>query len=273
MKLREALRATIPQEDLDRVNTSFDVIGDIAVLEIDEDVEQHKHAIAQTLLELHNNIKVVVRKASEHEGELRIQTYEHLAGEDRTETVAKENSIRLFLDINKTYYSPRSQNERLRVINHVREGERVLIMFAGIGPFTIGIAKNTQAQEVIGVELNQDAHKYAQINIQKNKAYNAKAIHGDVEDVVPGLGSFDRVAMPLPHTAHEHLSLAANATKPGGVIHLYTFASEEEIEAFAKQLPGELKSYGRESTVKEYVQCGSYNPAVSRWCVDILLEN
>ena len=265
MKLREALKEKLPEEILAATNTSFDTIGDIAILELDEEIREYMQLIADTLLQLHKNLRVVVRKASEHEGELRIQTYEHLAGEKRTETVAKENGLELYLDINETYYSPRSQNERLRVINQVQPEERVLVMYSGIGPFTLGIAKNTRADEVIGVELNKQAHAYAEHNKKRNKATNAQNLCGDVEEVVPELNAFNRVIMPLPHTAHEHLSLAANATKTGGTIHLYCFATEQEIASdakrYAKQVPCELR-------VQTITQCGTYNPAVSRWCVD-----
>ena len=265
MKLREALQGKIPAEALKQTNTSFDTIGDVAILELDEELREYMPLIAQTLLELHKNIRVVVRKASEHEGELRIQTYEHLAGEQRTETVAKENGLELYLDINETYYSPRSQNERLRIINEVQPGERVLVMYSGIGPFTLGIAKNTKASEVIGVELNKQAHKYAQHNTKRNKASNVKNYCADVEEIIPTLGSFDRVIMPLPHTAHEHLQLATNTTKPGGVIHLYCFATPEEIHEEAKSYQEEVKQKLR---VEQITKCGTYNPAVNRWCVD-----
>ena len=263
MKLREALTDKLPAQVLAQTNTSFDTIGDVAILELDEELRKYMPLIAQTLLELNKHVKVVVRKASEHEGELRIQTYEHLAGEKRTQTIAKENGLRLFLDINETYYSPRSQNERLRVINQVQPGERVLVMYSGIGPFTLGVAKNTQATEVIGVELNQQAHEYAEHNKTLNKATNATNLHADVQEQVPQLGLFNRVVMPLPHTAHKHLPLAAQATTSGGVIHLYYFATEQEAEAnakkYAKNLPLKLQ---------QVVQCGSYNPAVHRYCAD-----
>lgn len=265
MKLREALQGKIPANALEQTNTSFDTIGDIAILELDEELREYMPTIAQTLLELHKNIRVVVRKASEHEGELRIQTYEHLAGEKRTETIAKENGLDLYLDINETYYSPRSQNERLRIINHVQPGERVLVMYSGIGPFTLGIAKNTQASEVIGVELNKQAHKYAQHNTTRNKAMNVKNHCADVQEAVSTLGRFDRVIMPLPHTAYEHLQLAANATTPGGIIHLYCFATPEDVSEDAHSYAQHVR---QELVVKEITKSGTYNPAVNRWCID-----
>lgn len=265
MKLRDALKEHLPQEVIESTNTSFDTIGDIAILELDEELREHMSTIAQTLLNLHKNISVVVRKATEHEGKLRIQKYEHLAGEQRTHTIAKENGLRLYLDINQTYYSPRSQNERLRIIQQVQPNERVLVMYSGIGPFTLGIAKNTQAQEVIGVELNQDAHEYADHNTTKNKAGNVKNFCADVEKLVPTLGEFDRVIMPLPHTAHTHLQIAADATSKHGMIHLYCFSTPEDV---AKDAQNYANAVSQELAVKAITKCGTYNPAVNRYCID-----
>ena len=260
MKLREALKDKLPADVLQQTNTSFDTIGDIAILELDEELREYMPVIANTLLELHKNLQVVVRKASEHEGELRIQRYEHLAGEKRFETVAKENSLELYLNINETYYSPRSQNERLRVIKQVQPDERVLVLFSGIGPYTLGIAKKTRAKQVVGVELNEQAHLYAEHNKTRNKASNVKNYCADAQEITPKLGVFDRVIMPLPHTAQQYLPLAAEATKTGGTIHLYMFATEQEIQDY--QPPQELHKVA-------VTQCGTYNPALSRWCVDL----
>ncbi|MFT4250555.1 MAG: class I SAM-dependent methyltransferase [Candidatus Woesearchaeota archaeon] len=263
MKLREALKEVLSEETLQKTNTKFETVGDIAILELDEELREDMKTIAQTLLQLHKNISVVVRKASEHEGELRIQTYEHLAGEKRFETVAKENGVELLLDINKTYYSSKSQNERLRIINQVQPEERVLVMFSGIGPYSIAIAKNTQAKEVIGVELNKEANAYAQKNIQRNKTRNVQELHGDVEKIVPTLGLFERIIMPLPHTASNYLSLARTASKQQATIHLYCFCEEENIQAYAQSLLEE----GEE--ILAITQAGTYNPAKNRYCIDI----
>jgi tRNA (guanine37-N1)-methyltransferase len=136
-------------------------------------------------------------------------------------------------------------------------------MFSGTGPFTIGLAKNTQASEVIGVELNKDASKYAQMNVQRNKAFHAQEICGDVRTIVPELGKFDRIIMPLPHTAYEFLDVARSAAKSNAIIHLYCFETEEQIESFAQSLIQEGEQ------VLNIQKAGTYNPAVYRWCIDI----
>lgn len=263
MNLRESLGTRLTEEEHEHLRTSFDTVGDIAITEIPEQLQGKQELIAEHILKLNKHINVVVKKASEHEGELRIQHYKHIGGENRFETTVKENGIELFLDINKTYYSIRSQNERLRIIEQVTPDERVLVMFSGIGPFTIGIAKNTSAQEVIGVELNEDASKYAQLNVQRNNAFTAQEICGNVKTIVPELGVFDRIIMPLPHTAYEFLDLARSVAEENAIIHLYCFETPEKIDSFAQSL---LKENEKLLKIKK---AGTYNPAVYRWSVDM----
>lgn len=265
MNLREALSDQLTAQEHKELVTSFDTVGDIAIIEIPEILIPKQERIAQTILDLHKHINVVVKKASEHEGELRIQTYEHIGGEQRTETVVKENNIELFLDINNTYYSIRTQNERLRIISLVEPGERVLVMFSGIGPYSIGIAKNASPKQVIGVELNAQANAYAQKNIARNKVSTVQEICGDVQEIVPTLGKFDRIIMPLPHTAHKYLDLARKVANPQATIHLYCFETEEHIQSYAHSL------VNKSENILGIHKTGTYNPAVNRWCIDINL--
>lgn len=267
--LREALSNVLTEKEQDKLKTAYDMLGGIAVLEIDEELRHKEELIAQTLLRLSPRIRTVARKDSAHSGELRLQDYKVLAGEDSLETSVVENGIELFMDIGKTYYSVRSSTERKRIAELAEEGEDVLVMFSGCGPFVCVIAKHSPANKVVGVELNQVAHRYAQENIRRNKLENAQAYQGDVRDIVPGLGKFDRIVMPLPHTGHEFLEVAVPALKKKGWIHLYHFATEEEVQAFAKKIPEKLKSLGATGEVKHIQKCGNLGPGTHRWCLDI----
>lgn len=267
--LKTALEEELTEQELSDLKTAYDLVGDIAILEIDQELRHKESLIGKTLLELQPAIKVVVRKDGAHQGELRLQDYKHLAGEKRFETVVVENGVRLSLDIRKTYYSVRSATERKRVAELVENGERVLCMFSGIAPFPLVIAQLANPQEVIGVELNENAHEYARKNVALNKAENVKVMRGDVREVVSTLGTFDRVTMPLPHTAQDFLDIAVPVCNSGATIHLYHFSSEEEVHEFAKTLPSRINALGRESSVLDIVKCGNLGPGVHRWSIDI----
>jgi len=268
MRLRESLKDELTKEELENLPNAYDVIGDIAVINLDKILKKKEKMIADKLLELHKNIKVVCKKEDIHKGKYRTQKLKIIAGEKRKETICKENNIRLKLNVETSYFSPRSSNERKRIADQVKKGENILVMFSGIAPLPVVLAKNTQAKRIVGIELNPQAHKYAQENIKLNKITNVELIKGDVNKVKLN-EKFDRILMPLPKTAIEFLPLALNYSKKGTIIHYYTFLKEEEFEEEEKRLVKLCKENNKRCKVQNIVKCGQYKPYVFRTCVDI----
>ena len=208
---------------------SYDVIGDIAVLEVPEKFSKKAREIGLLLLESDSKLKAVFRKAGGREGRYRVTRLAHLAGDMRTETVHAENGVRMKVDIAKEYFTPRLAAERKRVAGLVEDGEKVLVLFAGVGPYALAIAKRKDA-EVAGIELNPSAVRHFGESIGMNKLRgHVKVVKGDVKKVVPKMfrGFADRVLMPLPHSAEKFLPEAIMAVKKGGIVHLYTIAEKE----------------------------------------------
>ncbi|MFC1690940.1 TIM barrel protein [Nanoarchaeota archaeon] len=189
MKLKEALEKNkiLTKKELEIVRTAYDMVGSIAIMEIPDELVKKEKKIAEEILKINKQIKTVVKKASEHKGEFRLQKYKIIVGKRTKETIHKENNARIKLHLEKTYFSSRSATERKRIFQQVKPGEDVLVMFSGCGPFTCVIAKNTEARNVFGMEINPDAHNYAMQNLKLNKLHNVVLINGDVNDVVPNI--------------------------------------------------------------------------------------
>lgn len=270
---KEEAEKLLDENEKVHLKTAYDIIGSIAILEIDDVLDAKAKAIAETLLECNPNISTVVRKAGAHEGELRIQKYEILAGEKTLTTLHKENNCNLFVTLDEVYYSPRSSTERKRVAENVKKGEKVLVMFSGAGPFVCVIAKNTSASNVVGIELNEKGHELAVKNVMKNKLKNVDLIQGDVRDICPMLKEkdiiFDRIVMPLPKTADEFLPEALMVAKEGTVIHLYDFVDER---TFPDETISKISKYCDDFDVLESVKCGQFSPYVFRVCVDFRIN-
>lgn len=225
-RLKDALAGTLSLEELDSLTTSFDIIGDIAIVEIPGELEPKERLIGEALLKVHRNLKGVFKKLGPMEGEYRVRRLARIAGEDRTETVYREHGCRIRLDVAKAYFSVRLSTERKRVSSQVRPGERVLVLFAGVGPFALVIAKEHPDTQVVAVEINPDAARYMRENVILNKLDNLEVLEGDARGF--GYQDFDRVVMPLPHSAEEFLPLAFSALKKGGCIHFYTIVESED---------------------------------------------
>lgn len=221
--LREILEKLIPPELHPYIPSSMDLVGRIALIDIPEELENYREEIGRAVMQLYPHVETVLSKEGETLGEYRIRSFRIVAGSPVTETVHREHGCVYRLDLSKTFFNPRMGGERLRVASAVREGEDVLDMFAGVGPFSILIAKMRPTARVLAVEINPDAYKYLLENISLNKVSDrVKALMGDVRDVLRGTEEvFDRVIMDLPFRSLEFLGLALKVSKPGGVIHVY----------------------------------------------------
>ncbi len=248
---------------------AFDIVGAIAIIEVPTHASGKK--AAKKIMRQHKHIKSVYRKIGGHEGKLRIQKLKHIYGEKRTVTIHKENRVLLNLDVAKTYFSPRQATERKRIFSQIKKPEAVLVMFSGIGPFTIEIAKNTPALEVYGVELNEIAHNFAVENAKLNTVESkVKLFCGDVRKIVPKLREkFDRIIMPLPKGAEAFLGVAFATAKKGAVIHFYDFEKEEDIPG---ESIGKVKKAAaaakKKIRVLATIKCGQLAPRAYRVCVD-----
>jgi tRNA (guanine37-N1)-methyltransferase len=271
-KLKSAVEKGLTKEELAKLKTAFDLVGDIAILEVDESLIPKEGLISQTLMSINKNIKTVLKKAGGHEGSFRTQKMAFLAGIDKRETIHRENNVRLKLDVENVYFSPRLSTERKRVYEMIKPGENVLVMFSGCGPYTCVISKNTKAAKVIGIELNPDGHRYAVENIKLNKLKNAEAHLGDVVEKVPEIvqehGKFDRILMPMPKGGDAYLDIALSAANKKATVHFYDFLAENEFDEAIGKIKEACKAAGRKCKILRKIKCGQQSPRVFRVCVD-----
>ena len=205
----------------------YEVIGNIALLESDEgDLE----TTAAALLKVHPHLRTVLSALSPVEGEFRTRRFTFVKGEDTTQTVHREYGCKYAIDMEKAYFTPRLATERSRVLEQVKDGEVIVDMFAGVGPFSILIAKNRPSCRVLAIDKNPEAVKFLRHNIELNAVNNVEAVEGDAkEEAQRHIGIADHILMNLPHTAQEFLDAAMIIAKPGTVIHYYDITPESDL--------------------------------------------
>ncbi len=248
----------VTSEDVDV--GSYDTVGDIVIVG-----EEVSDSDCQKILK-RKEIKVVLRKVGIHHGEFRTQDLEVVCGENRKETMYKENGCVMKLDVEKCYFSPRLGSERIRIASLVKKGEKVLVLFSGVSPYCAVLAKHTEAKKIVGVEKNPVAHKYALWNVRKYK--NVKLYNCDARDFESD-EKFDRVLMPLPKSAEDFLDVAVKYVKPKGMIHFYDFLHENDIPEVAV---GKIEQKVKKFEIVDVVKCGQYSPRKFRICVDFIVE-
>ena len=217
------------------------MIGDIAIVKLRPGLGTDEHALAKAILAEMKSVKCVYGQEGGVEGDYRLRKLRHLGGEERTTTTHKENGIRLKLDVETCYFSPRLSTERLRIAGEVAEGEKVLNMFAGVGPFSILIAKKTR---VWSCELNHAAFTFHLENNRLNKVdKRIEMIEGDamlLPKELAGERQFDRILMPHPSQSNLFLAAALSMLAPGGVVHYYRHVSGRDVAEAETSLRGEI---------------------------------
>ncbi|AEM38012.1 protein of unknown function Met10 [Pyrolobus fumarii 1A] len=223
--LRKLAEEILGAGDASRIWKRIDIIGDIAVIKKPFDFPLEKlKPLANALVEKIPYIKSVWVATSPVEGQYRLRDLVHLAGEKKTETIYREHGCAYKLDITKVYISLRLSYEHKRIASMVKDGERILNMYAGAGFFSILSACMHDIEVAYSIDINPYAYSYMVINTRLNHVEDkVMPILGDAYTTVMKLlkSSADRVLMPLPEKALEHLPAAVAALDREGWIHVY----------------------------------------------------
>jgi len=266
--LKQALKKEIDSKDLKNLVTSFDVIGDIAVIEIPEEMREKQEKIGKAIMKVHGNVETVCRRETETKGKYRIRKVHPIAGKEKTETVHKEHGVNMKLDLNKTYFNPRLSNERRIISEKTKPREHIGYLFAGVGPFALVIAKKNPEVKITAVELNPRAYEYLEENIMLNGFTDKiKPLHKNVEEL-EGY-SFDRVIMTMPTTSEKFLDQTLKNTAEQAVIHYYSLG--EEPDYFEKPIK-ELEKHVENFKILEKREVLNYAPGKKEVVLDIVKE-
>lgn len=247
----------------DLVPKRFDVIGDIAVVSIPPELEEHKSSVAEYVASKRGNIRVVLNKVTKLEGDHRVAGLELLLG-DSSLTTHMEFGIRYRMDLKDVFFNGRLAFERKRVASQVQQGEDVLVPFCGVGPFAIPAA--VKGSRVIALEKNPAACKWLAENIRLNHVGgNISPILADASCIGNLLNAkFDRAIIPTPYGMDHFLGEVLPLVRRGGHLHFYTFKAREQIDG----LIGVYSDMGLDVT--GYRRCGNVAPGISRWVFDMV---
>ena len=225
--MSETVMEIVSPQDCPCVCNSYDIIGDIAIVRLNEKSKECSEKIAGAVIAVHKNVKTVLAQAGAVRGEFRLRRLEYIAGERKTCTVHRESGCLFSVDVEKCYFSPRLSYERMRIAELADDGETVVNMFAGVGCFSIVMAKHAMVEKVYSIDVNLHAVQKMRENIMVNRVYGMVIpMLGDarivVEEKLPHVA--DRVLMPLPAKALEYLPYALLALRErGGWVHYYDF--------------------------------------------------
>lgn len=250
---------------------SYDVLGNLAIVKFPNGTTvKEKKGFANELLKTQKSIRTVLEKKEKIKGRLRKLSTEFLAGEKTKEVLYRENNCVFRFNVDETYFSPRLSNERKEIASKIKKGNEVLVMFAGVAPFSIVIAKNSKAKKVYSNELNRKANKYAELNISLNKLKDKiELISGDANKIHEKIkNKFDVIVMPRPQLKDSFLKEAFLLSKKGTNIYYYDFCKNEDIELIVEKVKTEAKNANKKIKILEIKKAGEIAPYKIRLRID-----
>jgi len=213
-------------DEIEQAPSSWAVLGTVVL--VDTADSPRPEEVGEALLALHGGADTVLARGG-ISGAHREPDVEVLAGSGDTETVHTEHGTRYAMDLAEVMFSPGNKAERARMGEVVSSGERVVDMFAGIGYFTLPMAR--AGADVTAIERNPAAFRYLLENVRLNDV--AATVHpyrADCRDVLAREDAAtdvtaDRVVMGY-YDAHEYLDSALGALVPGGIVHVHEATPE-----------------------------------------------
>jgi tRNA (guanine37-N1)-methyltransferase len=274
--LKEALKDTLPQKELSMLSSAFDLIGDIAIIKIPETLVHREGLIGRELIRRMKRIRTVLKQTTDVQGEYRTRGLSLIAGEEKYETLYKENGCLFKVNVRTAYFSPRLSTERERLAEIVSPEESIFNMFAGVGTFSIIIAKKKSCT-IESVDKNPEAIRLANESLALNGKLKGVVIPrlSDAKEFAKRRVSvFDRILMPLPERSDEFLDCAFSSAKKGATIHYYVHVPMEKFKVhdwIACHL--EDLSLTRQYTIKNWKKVREIGPRYIQAVADILVTS
>jgi len=260
----------LTSEELQLVPRSYDIVGDIAVIRFPDGIQHKRHVIAEALMKVHKNVKTVMEQVSPVEGKLRLRKLEHILGEKKTWTRYREFGCIFEVDLSQVFFSPRLSYERMRIAELVNNDEVCVNMFAGVGSYSVILAKHSAVKRCYSIDVNPEAVRLMSRNIWLNRVEEkVVAILGDAKEVIRKelQNVADRVLMPLPEKAFYYLDVAVSALKTsGGIIHYYDFTHETKSKESFLEIKNKVSSKLSELNVNQKIICSRIVRSIGpRW--------
>jgi len=253
--------------ELARAPGSWAVVGSVVLVEVGD--APRPEAVGEALLDLHANADTVLARGG-IEGVEREPDVTVLAGEGDTETVHTEHGTKYALDLAEVMFSPGNKAERRRMGDSVEPGERVFDMFAGVGYFTLPMAR--AGARVTATEINPDSFRYLLENARLNGVDDRVDLYrADCRDVAE-TAEADRVVMGY-FDAHEYLDAAFAALEPGGIVHVHEATPEALVyERPIERLEAAASEAGRSVEVLDRRRVKGYSEGVAHVVIDAVVD-
>ena len=188
MKPFEQIASKIDSELRHNLPRKWKKIGDIVILDLSK-IENEKEKIAEIYAQV-LNVKTIIQK-NKISGELRKPEDTELLYGKETVTEISEYGIKYKLDLAEIMWSPGNTGWRSALSGPEEVSEfytfdkpkTIIDYFAGIGYFSIQMAKGYPEAEIIAIDKNPKSIEYLSLNAKNNSVGNIKIINDDCRNI------------------------------------------------------------------------------------------
>jgi len=224
--LKYFLKGKLTDKELELLNRSFRLLGNIAIVEIPKELVKKDKVICKAILDMNKSVSTVLRKHGHVGGIYRTRQTKFVLGKRTKIATFRENGCVFSFNVDDTFFSSGMGSERKRIASLVKKNEDVLVLFSGVAPCNCVISKNSEAKSVYGIDINKKAHEFGLEHVRLNKLDNVFLYEGDFRKVLPRLKKkFDRIVMIHPGLRLSLVSVpfTLKYLKKGGFLHVYDF--------------------------------------------------
>ncbi|MHA1300378.1 MAG: class I SAM-dependent methyltransferase [Candidatus Helarchaeota archaeon] len=273
-KLSEALKEDLTKSELDLLPTGFQHIGTVVILNLKEGLWRKKEIIAKAVKKIVANCESVCLNKGAITSQFRTPQIELILGKS-TETIHKEHGTLYKLDVSKIMFAKGNINERKRYPKLVGN-EIVFDFFAGIGYFSLNIARFAHPKKIYAFELNPIAYRYLVENIKINNVSDKIIpILGDCKSEALKIeDKADRIIMGLLPSPKDALPTAFQViNENSGIIHYEGILGDKDLpDKLLNDVISAGNKYGRKVLLEHVEYIKSYRPHVMHVCLDILIK-
>jgi tRNA wybutosine-synthesizing protein 2 len=226
-KLKEKLEGMLTSDELELLPRGFQTLGKVIILKLHPNLIKHKEVIAHKSMDLLPAMESVYLNKGIIKGSFRSpENIEYVAGKEDPIVIHKEHGVSYKFDFTKIMFSQGNLAERKHLATLVKEGEIIVDMFAGIGYFSLPIAKIAKPRKIYCIEINPLSFKFLSENIKLNHLEDKiTPINGDCKKEVLRLAKkgvrADRVIMGVFPAPKEYIKEALALVKEDSTFYHY----------------------------------------------------
>jgi len=261
--LRKRLREELSDKELDVLPKGYQIIGKVLLIKLNKKLIKHRKIIGNTLIEifpyiytvcLFKGVKTVTRKPD----------IEIIAGCSSTQTLHKEYSCQFLIDVSEIMWSQGNKQERIRLTKLAKPKEVIVDMFAGIGYFSIFLAKYSKPEKIYAIDINPKAIESLRKNVWLNGVENKiEILQGDCRKFSIILeNTADRIVMGYLFETEKFLPHALRIAKNNCMIHLHRIASISETKKIKEKISEDTK-------ILKVKRVKSYAPKIYHYVFDL----